>query len=130
MPAAGSIAGFIPGAFQAVYNGTKAYLDSFAEALANELKETEITVTCLEPGPTDTQFFRRAEMLDTPVGQDESKDDPAMVARTGYDAMQKGTRQVAAGFMNKVQAIFAGIIPDAVLAQMHRKMAEPEDQTR
>lgn len=126
----GSIAGFIPGAFQAVYNGTKAYLDSFSEALANELKDTGITVTCLEPGPTDTEIFRRADMLDTPVGRSESKDDPAMVARTGYDAMQKGTRQVASGFMNKVQATFAGIIPDTVLAQMHRKMAEPDGQSR
>jgi short-subunit dehydrogenase len=65
----GSIAGFIPGSFQAVYNGTKAFLDSFAFALRNELKETEVTVTCLMPGPTETQFFRRADMLDTPVGQ-------------------------------------------------------------
>ena len=121
----GSIAGFIPGAYQAVYNGTKAFLDSFSEALANELKETNVTVTCLEPGPTETEFFKRGELMDSSVGQDDSKDDPAMVARTGYDAMQAGTRQVASGFMNKVQATFAGIIPDAVLAQMHRKMAEP-----
>ena len=122
----GSIAGFIPGSFQAVYNGTKAFLDSFSEALSNELKETNVTVTCLEPGPTDTKFFERAGMQDTPVGKDDSKDDPAMVARTGYDAMQKGQHQVASGFMNKVQATFAGIIPDAILAQMHRRMAEPE----
>ena len=64
-------------------------------------------------------------MDDTPVGQDDSKDDPAAVAKTGYDAMQKGTRQVASGFMNKIQSTFAGIIPDAVLSQMHRRMAEP-----
>ena len=122
----GSIAGFIPGSFQAVYNATKAFLDSFAEALADELEGTNVTVTCLEPGPTDTRFFERAGMMDTSVGQDPSKDDPAMVARTGYEAMHKGTRQVASGFMNKVQATFAGIIPDAVLARMHRRMAEPE----
>ncbi|MBF5080047.1 SDR family NAD(P)-dependent oxidoreductase (plasmid) [Paracoccus marcusii] len=122
----GSIAGFIPGAFQAVYNGTKAFLDSFSEALANELKDTKVTVTCLEPGPTETEFFRRANMLDTPVGQSNSKDDPTEVARAGYDAMQAGTRQVASGFMNKVQSVFAGIIPDAILAQMHRRMAEPK----
>ena len=124
----GSIAGFIPGSFQLVYNGTKAFLDSFAEGLRNELKDTGVTVTCLEPGPTDTQFFRRAGMDDTPVGKDDGKDDPAMVARTGYEAMQSGKGQVASGFMNKVQATFAGIIPDAVLAQMHRRMAEPEDR--
>ena len=122
----GSIAGFMPGAFQAVYNGTKAYLDSFSEALANELKDDGVTVTCLEPGPVDTEFFRRGKLLDTPVGQDDSKYDPAMVARAGYDAMHKGTHQVAPGFMNRIQATFAGVIPDAVLAQMHRRMAEPE----
>lgn len=126
----GSIAGFIPGSFQAVYNGTKAFLDSFAEALMNELKDTDVTVTCLEPGPTETAFFERAEMLDTPVGRDDSKDDPAMVAKVGYDAMQKGQGQVASGFMNKVQATFAGIIPDAVLAEMHRRMARPSSDAR
>lgn len=121
----GSTAGFIPGSFQAVYNGTKAFIDSFAEALINELKDSPVTVTCLEPGPTDTQFFERADMMDTSVGQDDSKEDPARTARTGYDAMQAGRGQVASGFMNKVQTTFAGIIPDAVLAQMHRQMAEP-----
>ncbi|MCE7029852.1 SDR family NAD(P)-dependent oxidoreductase [Jiella avicenniae] len=122
----GSIAGFIPGSFQAVYNGTKAFLDSFSEALADELKETGVTVTCLEPGPTATEFFHRAQMDDTSIGRDDSKDDPAAVAKTGYEAMQKGRRQVASGFMNKVQSTFSGLIPDAVLAQMHRRMAEPE----
>ena len=61
----GSIAGFIPGSFQAVYNGTKAFLNSFSFALREELKDTKVTVTCLMPGATDTEFFRRAEMMDT-----------------------------------------------------------------
>ena len=121
----GSIAGFIPGAFQAVYNSTKAFVDSFAEALRNELEDTAVTVTCLEPGPTDTPFFERADMMDTSVGQDDSKEDPVKTARTGYDALQSGKGQVASGIMNKIQTVFAGIIPDAVLAQMHRRMAEP-----
>src|SRR3546814_4105031 len=72
----GSIAGFIPGSFQAVYNGTKAFVDSFSTALRNELKDTGVTVTCLMPGPTENEFFERAELLDTKVGQDE-KADPA-----------------------------------------------------
>ena len=122
----GSIAGFIPGSFQAVYNGSKAFLDSFSEAIRNELKDTGVTVTCLMPGPTDTEFFHRAHMDDTPVGNDDGKDDAAMVAQTGYDAMKKGSAHVASGFMSKVQSTFAGIIPDAVLSQMHRRMAEPE----
>lgn len=122
----GSIAGFIPGSFQAVYNASKAFLDSFSWALRNELKETGVSVTCLMPGPTDTEFFERADMEATPVGSSDSKDDPAMVARQGYEAMQKGASGVTTGFMNKVQATFAGLIPDGVLAEMHRRMAEPK----
>lgn len=122
----GSIAGFIPGSFQAVYNGSKAFLDNFSVALRNELKDTSVTVTCLMPGPTDTEFFKRANMMDTPIGQDENKADPAKVAKDGFDAMQKGRSGIVSGFMNKVQTAFAGIIPETVLAQMHRRMAEPE----
>ena len=122
----GSVAGYVPGAFQAVYNGTKAFLDSFAAALRNELEETEVTVTCLMPGLTDTMFFDRAGMQDTPA-YDMPKEDPAKVAKVGYEAMKKGEGSVVSGFMNKVQATFAGIIPDAILAKMHRRLAEPED---
>jgi uncharacterized protein len=122
----GSTAGYMPGSFQAVYNGTKAFLDSFSVALGNELKDSAVTVTCLMPGPTDTEFFSRAGMEDTPVGQDDSKADPAKVARDGYEAMMKGENGVVSGFMNKVQAAFAGIIPETMLAQMHRRMAEPK----
>ncbi|TIT69700.1 MAG: SDR family NAD(P)-dependent oxidoreductase, partial [Mesorhizobium sp.] len=85
----GSIAGFMPGTFQAVYNGTKAFIDSFAIALRHELKDTGVTVTVLMPGATQTRFFERAEMMDTKVGTDE-KDDPADVARAGYDALLAG----------------------------------------
>jgi len=82
----GSIAGLMPGSFQAVYNGSKAFIDSFAAALRNELKDTGVSVTCLMPGPTETEFFERADLLDTKVGQ-QKKDDPADVAKTGFDAM-------------------------------------------
>lgn len=121
----GSIAGLMPGSFQAVYNGTKAFLDSFAWALRNELKDTAVTVSCLMPGPTDTAFFERADMLDTQVGQDPKKDDPADVALAGYRAMQKGEGDVVAGFKNKLQAAVAAVTPQSVLAEQHRKMAEP-----
>ena len=120
----GSIAGFMPGSFQAVYNGTKAFLDSFTIAVRNELKDSGVTLTCLMPGATETEFFARAGMLDTPVGRAE-KADPADVARKGFEAMQKGESGVVTGFMNKVQTAFAGIIPDTMLAEMHRRMAEP-----
>lgn len=121
----GSIAGHIPGSFAAVYNGTKAFLDSFSWALRNELKDTKVTVTCLMPGATETEFFERADMMDTPVGKDDSKADPAKVAKDGYEAMKKGEAGVVSGFMNKLQVMFAGVIPESVLAQMHRRMAEP-----
>jgi short-subunit dehydrogenase len=121
----GSIAGLMPGSFQAVYNGTKAFLDSFSWALRNELKETNVTVSCLMPGATDTEFFERADMLDTKVGADPKKADPADVARIGYQAMLKGEGDVVAGFKNKLQAAMAAVTPQSALAEQHRKMAEP-----
>ncbi len=124
----GSIAGHIPGAFQLVYNSTKSYIDYFCFGLRNELKDTDIVITCLMPGVTDTRFFDRAGLENTDVGQSDSKDDPAMVAKAGYDALLDGEAHTVSGFMNKVQDAFAGIIPDTVLAQMHRRMAEPDNK--
>ena len=120
----GSIAGFMPGSFQAVYNGTKAFIDSFAAALRNELKDTNITVTCLMPGPTETEFFKRADMMDTKVGSDE-KMPAADVARIGYKAMMDGDAEVVAGAKNKLEAAVAHVTPSSSLAERHRKMAEP-----
>ena len=120
----GSIAGLMPGAFQAVYNGTKAFIDSFAYALRNELKDTGVTITCLMPGATDTHFFERADMMDTKVGTDE-KAAPADVAKEGWHAMQSGAAHVVAGWKNKVSAALSHVTPDSVLAEQHRKMAEP-----
>ena len=120
----GSIAGFMPGAFQAVYNGTKAFVNSFAFALRNELKDTDITVTCLMPGASETRFFERADMLDTKVGQQE-KDDPADVAKTGWDAMMRGDGDIVSGLKNKIQSAVANVTPGGLLAEQHRKMAEP-----
>jgi len=120
----GSIAGYMPGTYQAVYNGTKAFIDSFSVALRHELKDTGVTVTCLMPGPTDTEFFERADMLDTSVGQ-QKKDDPADVAKTGFNAMMHGDTQVVSGFKNKVQTTIANVTPADMLAEQHRKMAEP-----
>lgn len=121
----GSIAGFMPGAYHAVYNGTKAFVDSFSFALRAELKDSGVTVTCLMPGATETDFFERADMLDTQVGQSK-KDDPADVARVGFDAMMRGDGDVVSGWKNKLQAAIANVTPAGVLAEQHRKMAEPE----
>jgi uncharacterized protein len=120
----GSVAGFMPGTFQAVYGGTKAFLNLFSFALRNELKDTNITVTCLMPGATETEFFARADMLDTKVGQEE-KDDPADVAKAGFEAMMKGEGDVVTGWRNKLQTTMANVTPSDMLAERHRQIAEP-----
>jgi len=89
----GSVAGFMPGTYQAVYNASKSFVQSFAEALREELKDTDLTITALMPGPTDTNFFERAEMMDTKIGQSK-KMDPADVARIGFEAMLKGEGRI------------------------------------
>lgn len=120
----GSIAGYIPGSFQAVYNASKAFIDSFAIALRDELNDTGVTVTCLMPGATDTPFFERAGMLDTKVAQGP-KDDPADVASIGFEAMMRGDADVVSGWKNKVQSALANVTPAETLAAMHRRQAEP-----
>jgi short-subunit dehydrogenase len=120
-----SIAATMPGAFQAVYNASKAFVQSFALALRNELKESEVSVTSLMPGATETEFFERAGMEDTAVGASE-KDDAAEVAREGFEALMAGEEKVVAGsFKNKVTVAAGRVLPDAVQAEQHRKMAEP-----
>jgi short-subunit dehydrogenase len=120
----GSVAGFIPGSYQAVYNGTKAFLDSFSFALRAELEGSGVSVTCLMPGATETEFFARADMLDTKVGAGK-KDDPADVAKIGFDAMMRGDGDIVSGWKNKLQTALASITPAGVLAAQHRKMAAP-----
>jgi short-subunit dehydrogenase len=120
----GSIAGFMPGAYQAVYNGTKAFLDSFSYAVREELKDTGVTVTCLMPGATETEFFRRADMMDTKVGTQE-KDDPAEVAKDGFEAMMAGEGDIVSGWHKKLQAAAAHVMPAEKLAQKHTEMAAP-----
>ncbi|TQS31184.1 SDR family oxidoreductase [Microbispora sp. KK1-11] len=120
-----SVAALTPGPFEAVYAASKAFLHSFAEALRNELKDSGVTVTSLLPGPTDTEFFERAGMEDTRVGSGK-KDDPAEVARQGFDALMKGDDKIVAGsFLNKVQGVAGRVTPDTAKAAMHRRMAEP-----
>src|SRR3954464_8309241 len=120
----GSIAGFMPGTFQAVYNGTKAFLDNFSFALRAELKGSGVTVTCLMPGATETEFFERADLMDTKVGQ-EKKMDPGVVAVQGFDAMMNGDGDVVTGWMNKMRSAIANITPAGILAEQHRGMTEP-----
>ncbi|RSS84149.1 SDR family oxidoreductase [Streptomyces sp. WAC06614] len=120
-----SIASTMPGSFQAVYNASKSFLQSFAQALQNELEDSPLTVTALMPGPTDTDFFRRADMGDTKVGRGE-KDDPAQVAEQGLDALFAGRDKVVAGSLRtKAQGMADKVLPDALKAEAHRRMAEP-----
>ncbi|WP_394846745.1 SDR family NAD(P)-dependent oxidoreductase [Pendulispora brunnea] len=119
----GSIAGLMPGTFNAVYNGTKAFIDSFAAAIRNELKDSGVSVTCLMPGATETEFFERADLADTKLGQSK-KDDPADVAKTGFDAMMRGEASVVHGVGNKVRAAVSAVAPSSVMAEQHRKMTE------
>jgi short-subunit dehydrogenase len=126
-----SIASTMPGSFQAVYNASKSFVQSFALALREELKDSGVTVTTLMPGPTDTDFFARAGMLDTRVGASGSKDDPADVARDGFEAMMKGSeRVVSASVSTKLQGRGSRLLPDRVKAMMHRRMAEPGSDKR
>lgn len=120
-----SIASQMPGAFEAVYAASKAFIQSFAEAIRNELKDTGVTVTALMPGPTETNFFHRADMDNTKVGQNK-KDDPAEVAKQGFEALMAGKDSVLASSpMTKIQGVVSSILPDTLTAEMHRKLAEP-----
>ncbi|RDE05248.1 SDR family NAD(P)-dependent oxidoreductase [Sphingomonas aracearum] len=121
----GSVAGYMPGSFQAVYNATKAFVDNFTAALRNELKDTNVTVTTLMPGPVDTEFFERGDMMDTQVGTDPNKSDPKDVAKDGWDAVMSGKSSIFSGWKTKLQGTIANVTPEAALAEMHRGMAEP-----
>ena len=125
-----SIAATMPGTLNAVYNASKAFVQSFAQAIRNELKDTGVTITALMPGATETNFFHRAGMDDTKIGSSE-KDDPADVAKTGFEALMAGEDHVVAGsFKNKVQSTMAHVLPDTLNAEMHRKQAEPRSDQR
>lgn len=122
----GSVAGYIPGSYQAVYNSTKSFVDSFMEALRNELKDADgVTLSTLMPGPVDTEFFARGDMLDTKVGADPNKSDPADVAKDGWNAVMGGKSSIFSGWKTKVQGVIANVTPGSVLAQQHANMAKP-----
>ncbi len=119
-----SVAATMPGPFYAVYAASKAFLLSFAEAIRYELKDSGVSVTALMPGPTDTDFFRRAGMEDTRAGS-STKDDPAEVARQGFAAMMAGKDHVVAGVQNKAQTAAAKVMPETAKAAAHARLTEP-----
>jgi short-subunit dehydrogenase len=120
-----SIAATAPAPYQATYAASKAFVHSFAEGLRVELADSGVTVTSLMPGPTDTEFFSRADLEDTALGQAD-KDDPDQVAHDGVEALFAGKSHVVAGsFSNKVQANAATHLPDSVTSKMQAKMTKP-----
>lgn len=120
-----SVVSELPAPLQSVYGGTKAYVLAFTEALISELKDTEVTVTALQPGVTDTDFFNKAGAQNSKLVQDKSKmANPADVAKDGYDALMKGDDKVVSGFKNKVQIAMANVMPDTLLANQLKKQSE------
>ena len=118
-----SISSTMPGSLQTIYNASKSFVQSFAEALHDELRDTGVTVTSLMPGPTDTNFFRRANMLDTVIGR-MPKDDPAAVAKQGYDALMRGDRKVvASSALSKAIGLANWVLPDSVKAVASRMIS-------
>ncbi len=120
-----SIAGELPGPLQAVYHGTKAFVASFVDSIQNENKDRDITITALEPGLTDTDFFRKADMTHAKNVVEGKAVDPAGVAKDGYQALMKGEKKVISGFMNKVQVTVSNVIPDALVADKMRQESQP-----
>ncbi len=126
-----SIAGKSPGPWQSVYHGTKAFVQSFTEAVRYEVKDKGVSVTALLPGATDTDFFRKAGMEESKIVQDESQlADPAKVARDGYDALMSGKDMVVSGFKNKLQVAMGSVTSDEKNAEKMARQQEPVNNPR
>jgi len=124
-----SIGGELPGPLQAVYHGTKAFVTSFTEAIRAENKDTNITITALLPGVTDTDFFDKADMEDSKLVQEGSKADPAKVAKDGYEALLAGKDKIISGFKNKAQVAMSNLMPDDMVANNMLKQGEPVNKS-
>ena len=119
-----SVASKAPGPLQSVYHATKAFVQSFTEAVRNEVKHTGVTLTALLPGPTDTDFFNKAQMQEAKMVAEGELDDPVKVAKVGYEALMRGDDMVVPGFRNKMNVAMSNMLPDDVVAEnMHKKQA-------
>lgn len=121
----GSIAGEMPGPYQSVYHGTKAFVNSWSEAIRNELKDSNVSVTVLLPGATDTDFFNKADMNESKIVQEGSLADPVKVAKDGYEALMSGDDKIVSGLKNKAMVAMGNITPDSMVAENMRKQQEP-----
>lgn len=124
-----SIASQLPGPWQAVYHATKAYVLSFTEALISELKDSAVTLTALQPGATDTDFFNKAEMQESKI-LDSGLSDPAKVAKDGYEALMSGDDKVISGFKNKMMVGMSNVMPESMVAEQMNKMQQPRDEEK
>lgn len=120
-----SIASELPGPWQAVYHATKAYVLHLTEALVNELKDTNVTITALQPGATDTDFFNKADMQDSKI-LDTKLSDPADVAKDGYEALMQGKDKIVSGMKNKFMVGISNIMPDTTVAEQMNKLQQPK----
>ncbi|MDQ3292309.1 MAG: SDR family oxidoreductase [Bacteroidota bacterium] len=123
-----SIGGELPGPLQSVYHATKAFVTSFTEAIQNEIKETNITITKLLPGVTDTDFFNKAEMTEAKMVKEGSKADPAEVAKDGYEALMAGKLEIISGLKNKAMVAASKVMPDSMVAENLHQQAKPSEK--
>ena len=121
-----SLASKVPGPWQSVYHATKAFVQSFTEAVRSELKETGVTLTALLPGAVDTDFFHKANMESSKITESDMYD-PAKVAMDGYEALMAGDDKVISGFMTKAQIAFANVTPDSMVADMINMQQAPKE---
>lgn len=125
-----SIASELPGPLQSIYHATKAFVLSFTEAIQEETKDSKVTITVLQPGLTDTDFFRKADMLQAKNVVEGSPASPADVAKAGYEALLAGEKRVIPGFMNKVQVTMSNLIPDALVATKVHNESVPVNEDK
>jgi short-subunit dehydrogenase len=123
-----SLLGKYPTPFMSVYAATKAFVISFTEGLINELKDTNVTMTALLPGASDTDFFHKAGAEETTTYREENLSEPGQVAQDGYYALMNNERRVISGFKNKVYAAMSNVMPDRALAATMRKKMSPSNE--
>jgi uncharacterized protein len=123
-----SIASELPGPYNAVYHATKAYVLQLTEGLINEVKDSAVTLTSLQPGATDTDFFNKADMQNSKI-LDSKLSDPVKVARDGYQALMKGDDKIVSGLKNKAMVGMSNVMPDTMVAEQMNKMQGPKDET-
>jgi short-subunit dehydrogenase len=119
------------GPHQAAYNASKSFVQSFGLALRDELRDSGVTVTLLMPGPTETPIFARAGQQDTRLGASDHKDDPADVARQGFEALMDGRERVAtASLLMKAAEVANRFVPEPVKTRLNRFIARPGSASR